>query len=91
MSFEETADRTYRDKDWLNKRLVDEKQSIYDVALECGVTKQTIKRWAKKLQIDRGTILERWLRGVGLGTECPSCGKTIPNGKYCCFCGVQLI
>ncbi len=85
------GDRRYRHKDWLKKRLVDEKQSISSVARECGVTKQTIKRWSEKFKLKRGYIFQRWLIGVGLGTECPSCGETIPNGKYCCFCGVKLI
>jgi len=80
----------YRDKDWLKQRLVDEKKPVGVVANECGVTKQTIKRWAKRFELNRGTVLQRWLMGMGLGTECPSCGEVIPNSRYCCRCGVRL-
>jgi len=82
---------SYRNKEWLKRKLVDEKLPLSLVASECGVTKQTIKRWADKFGINRGTVLQRWLIGVGLGVKCPHCGEIVPNANYCCECGQKLV
>lgn len=79
----------YKDRDWLKAKL-DEKTPISAIARECGVTKDTIKRWIKKHKLERGTVLQRWLQGVGLDATCPSCGEIVPNANYCCDCGKPL-
>ena len=81
---------SYKNVDWLKKKIEVEKVPIRTIAMECGVTKETIKHWAKKLEIKRGTISQRWLDSLGFGITCPNCGERVPNGKYCSNCGKEL-
>lgn len=80
---------SYKNKEWLKAKF-DADTPISAIARECNVTKATIKRWAEKHKIDRGTVLQRWLQGLGLGIKCPSCGRRVPYANYCCDCGKVL-
>lgn len=40
--------RAYRDKEWLQKRYIEENRSVTEIACECGVSTYTISDWLKR-------------------------------------------
>lgn len=58
----------YHDEEWLEEQLVEKDRNPDDVAEECGVQKQTIFKWRKKL-------------GVGEQYECEVCGEEFPTER----------
>jgi len=43
----------YRDEDWLRSRYWNDGLKMEAIGEDCGVSKQTIHRWMKKLNISR--------------------------------------
>lgn len=58
----------YHDEEWLEEQLVEKDRNPGDVAEECGVQKETIFKWRKKL-------------GVGEQYECEVCGDEFPTER----------
>jgi len=48
--------RKYRFKTWLKRAYVDEGRAVADIADECGVRKETVRRWLDKHKIPRRPI-----------------------------------
>ncbi len=44
-------DRSYRDKEWLETKYIDEKLSTYKIGKLCGVTEDCIQQWLKRFKI----------------------------------------
>ena len=46
------AQGEYKDAEWLREKYIDDRRSMADIASEFGVSKETIKYWLKKHDID---------------------------------------
>lgn len=48
--------KRYHDEDWLRQQYCDENRSTYDIADECGVEAETIRRWLEEFAIERDGV-----------------------------------
>jgi predicted DNA-binding protein YlxM (UPF0122 family) len=61
---------TYRSKEWLLKKYLDERLSLENIGILCGVTGSAIYRWMKKFSIPCRTYLEN-----NSGDHSPNIGR----------------
>lgn len=68
--FNKHEDAKYKYEDWLREQYIDKDRSQADIARECNVGGQTIRRWRDKF-------------GIRKGTKCPLCGhRSVKIGHH---------
>lgn len=53
-----SAEGKYTDEDWLREQYIDKRRALNDIADECNVSAETIRRWADRHNIDTRSASE---------------------------------